>query len=322
MFKKSVVYVISCIALICGTSAYGQEEWPAQPITLIVPWPAGGVADFVGRLVAQKISAPLKQTVVVENKPGAGTNIGISTVAHAKKDGYTLLLASSNNVVNKFLFKDLSVDPVKEFRPVSLLVNVPNILVVNPKIPSKSVTEIINYAKKHPNELTYASAGNGSPAHMAAELFKSLADVEILNVPYKGASPAVSDVMGGRVSMMFTNIPASLGAIQSGRLLALGIGSKERSPALPDVPTVDEAGLSGYEASAWYGLMAPVGTPNQVIEKIQRALDAVRTTESLDTLRQRGTEPLISTPQEMDVQIDKDMKTYGDLIKRIGVTIQ
>lgn len=315
-----------CLVLawaLAGTPAHADEDkWPDKPVTIIVPWPAGGVADFVARIVSQKISTDLGQAVIVENRPGAGTNIGSDYVAKAKPDGYTLLLSSSNNAVNTFLFRNMPYDPVKSFVPVSLLVNVPNVLVVHPSVPAKSLPELIAYAKQHPDDLTYASAGNGSPAHLAAEKFKTMAGVQIRNITYKGAAPAVTDVMAGRVSMMFTNLPASLSAIQAGKLRALAIGSTARMPAAPNIPTLAESGVPNYEASAWYGLMAPAETPAPVVARLQKALDAARTPAALDALRQRGTDPKISSPQTLQQQLQADLQIYGPLIKSAGITLE
>lgn len=315
-----------CLFLACavaGSPAHADgDKWPDKPITIIVPWPAGGVADFVARIVGQKISTDLGQAVIVENRPGAGTNIGSDYVAKAKPDGYTLLLSSSNNAVNTFLFRNMPYDPVKSFVPISLLVNVPNVLVVHPSVPAKTLPELIAYAKQHPDDLTYASAGNGSPAHLAAEKFKTMAGVKIRNITYKGAAPAVTDVMAGRVSMMFTNLPASLSAIQAGKLRALAIGSTARMPVAPNIPTLAESGVPNYEASAWYGLMAPAGTPAPVIARLQKALDAARTPAALDALRQRGTDPKISSPQDLQQQLQADLQTYGPLIKSAGITLE
>ena len=314
---------LMCVAAMFTLSSQAASAWPDKPITLVVPWPAGGVADLVARIFAQQVGEPLGETVIVQNRPGAGTNIGSAYVAEAKPDGYTLLLASSNNAVNTFLFSNMPYDPIKSFVPISLLVNVPNILVVHPSAAhANSIGKLIDYAKAHPDELTYASAGNGSPAHLAAEGFKSAADVKIRNITYKGAAPAVTDVMAGRVSMIFTNIPASLSAIQSGALLPLGIGSKERSPMLPDVPTISESGLPGYEANAWYGLMAPAGTPPEVINRLQEALAAMRKPEVTKLLQERGTVPVISTPEVLEQQLQTDLQVYGPLIKAAGITLQ
>ena len=315
-----------CALLLCAAfsaPAIAADTYPTRPIKIIVPWPAGGVADFLARIAADGLSQKLGQPVIVDNRAGAGTNIGSEFVAKASPDGYTLLLASSNNAVNMTLYGKMPYDTVKDFSPISLLAIVPNILVVNPKVPVHSVKELIDLAKANPNKVTYASAGNGSPAHLAAEKFKQLAHVEMLNVPYKGAAPAVTDLIGGHVDVMFTNIPASLGSIKAGQLRAIAIGSKTRSSALPELPTIAESGVPNYEAVAWYGLEAPAGTPREIIEKLQGVL--VQTMKSPDTMQhlvQEGTEPVISSPDALADRIRTDVITYRNLIQTTGIHIE
>jgi len=315
-----------CALLLCAAfsaPAIAADTYPTRPIKIIVPWPAGGVADFLARIAADGLSQKLGQPVIVDNRAGAGTNIGSEFVAKASPDGYTLLLASSNNAVNMTLYGKMPYDTVKDFSPISLLAIVPNILVVNPKVPVHSVKELIDLAKANPNKVTYASAGNGSPAHLAAEKFKQLAHVEMLNVPYKGSAPAVTDLIRGHVDVMFTNIPASLGSIKAGQLRAIAIGSKTRSSALPELPTIAESGVPNYEAVAWYGLEAPAGTPREIIEKLQGVL--VQTMKSPDTMQhlvQEGTEPVISSPDALADRIRTDVITYRNLIQTTGIHIE
>jgi tripartite-type tricarboxylate transporter receptor subunit TctC len=320
---KSVFMLLLLLVSVHTAPAAAEDNYPSRPIKLVVPWPAGGVADFLGRVVADRLSGTFKQPVVVENKAGAGTNLGSEFVARAAPDGYTLLLASSNNAVNMTLYKDMRYDTAKDFAPISLLALVPNLLVVNPKFPAHSVKELIDYAKAQPGKVKYASAGNGSPAHLAAEQFKRLAKIDMLNVPYKGAAPAVTDLIGGHVDVMFTNIPASLGSIQAGQLRAIAIGSISRSKALPDLPTIAESGLSHYEAVAWYGLVAPAGTPRAIIDKLSTVLDeAMKSPETLRRLTQQGTEPIISPPDALANQIRVDISDYRNLIHETGITIE
>jgi len=314
-----------CALILCSLSTMAlaaNDAYPSRVIKIIVPWPAGGVADVLGRISAEELSKSLGQTVIVDNKPGAGTNIGSEVVAKADPDGYTLLLGSSNNAVNMTLYKTMRYDVGKDFVPISLLAMVPNILVVNPKVPAKNVKELIEYAKANPGKLKLATAGNGSPAHLAGEQFKRLANVNMLTVPYKGAAPAVTDLIGGFVDVMFTNIPASLGAIKGDRLRALGIGSKTRSPALPDTPTIAEAGLPKYEAVAWYALMAPANTPKPVIDKITNALKNMKSPDVQKKLIDQGTEPVISTPDVLASQIKTDVAGYRELIQATGIQIE
>jgi tripartite-type tricarboxylate transporter receptor subunit TctC len=282
-----------------------------------------GVADFLARISADGLSKKLGQPVVVEDRPGAETNIGSELVAKASLDGHTLLLSSSTNAVNMTLYKNMPYDTVRDFAPISLLAMVPNILVVNPKVPVHSVTELIDYAKANPNKVSYASAGNGSPAHLAAEEFKQLAHVDMLNVTYKGAAPAVTDLIGGYVDVMFTNIPASLGSIKAGQVRAVAIGSKTRSPALPELPTIAESGIPGYEAVAWYGLETPAGTPKEIIERIYGVLSQVlKSPDIRQRLVQEGTEPVVSSPDALADRIGADIVSYRNLIQTSGIHIE
>ena len=315
-----------CALLLCAAfcvPVIAAGTYPTRPIKIIVPWPAGGVADFLARIAADGLSQKLGEPVIVEDRPGAGTNIGSELVARASPDGYALLLASSNNAVNMTLYGKVPYDTAKDFSPISLLAIVPNILVVNPGVPVHSVKELIDHAKANPNKVTYASAGNGSPAHLAAEEFKQLAHVEMLHVPYKGAPPAVTDLIGGHVDVMFTNIPASLGSIKAGQLRAIAIGSKTRSSTLPELPTIAESGVADYEAVAWYGRVAPAGAPREIIEKLQRVLvETMKSPNIMQRLVQEGTEPVISSPDELADRIRADIVTYRNLIKTTGIRIE
>lgn len=310
--------------ILCSLSAlaYAADPYPSRIVKITVPWPAGGAADAIGRITAEELTKALGQTVIVENRPGAGTNIGSEVVAKADPDGYSLLLGSSNNAVNMTLYKSVGYDVVKDFEPISLLANVPNILVVNPQVAAKNVEELIAYAKANPGKLKLATAGNGSPAHLAAEQFKRLAKVDMLNVPYKGAAPAVTDLMGGFVDIMFTNIPATLGSIKANKLRAVAICSLKRSPALPDLPTVAESGLPNYEATAWYGLMAPKGTPKAILDKISGALKGMHNADVQQRFIQQGTDPVISSPEALATQIKTDVESYRELIQSTGIQIE
>lgn len=317
--------ILICTLALCAalSAPVAAQDYPNRPISIVVPWPAGGVADFLGRVIASELSTQLGAPVVVINRAGAGTNIGSEAVAVAAPDGYTLLVASSNNAVNMSLFKTMSYDISKDFIPISLLANVPNILVVNAKLPIKSVNDLLAYAKANPTKISFASAGNGSPAHLAAEQFMRMTGVKMLNVNYKGAAPAVVDVAGGVVDLMFTNVPAAIGLIQAGKIRAIATGSKTRTPALPDVPTIAESGVPNYEAVAWYGLVAPANTPPAIIQKITAALNEIKKSRAvLDRLKEQGTEPVISAPQELAERIAADVVAYRDLLKAANIRIE
>lgn len=323
MSRRQVIAVLAAaFALPVSFSVSAENRWPQKPIKLIVPYPAGAVSDFLGRQAAAVMSQELGQPVVVENKPGAGTNIGSDMVAKASPDGYTLLLASTTNSVNMSLFPKMSYDTQKDLAPVSILANVPNWLVVNANFPAKNVSELIAQAKKNPGDVAYASAGPGSPAHLAAEQFNRMAGVKLRNIAYKGASPAITDVMAGHVPLMFTNYAAVRGAVEAGKVRVLGVGSSTRWPSMPNVPTIAESGVAGYEAGAWYGLMAPAGTPPEIIAKISRALAGLRAPAMVESFRKQGAELVLSKPDEMKQKMQAEIPYFAKLIKDAGITIE
>jgi tripartite-type tricarboxylate transporter receptor subunit TctC len=272
-FKVVAIAILFFCALGSTGLTHAQGNYPSKPVKTVVPFPAGGVADMLARVVSHKLSSIMDEQFIVENRPGAGTNIGSELVAKSPADGYTLLMASSSNVVNVSLYRKLAYDPIKDFAPISVVANVPMMLVVHPSVPAKSVQDFIALAKREP--IPFASAGNGSPAHMAAELFKYLTKVQLLHVPYKGAPPAVIDLVGGRVPVMFTNLSVTLPHIQAGRLRALGYGGPKRTSALPDLPTIAEAGVPGYDSTVWWGLVAPAGTPKGIVERLSKEVNKI-----------------------------------------------
>ena len=320
MLGRAVLAALAALLVAVGPVSAG-DKWPDRPIKLVVPYPPGGISDALGRHVARLLEKDLGQPVVVENKGGAGSNIGSDVVAKSAPDGYTLLLGSSANAVNMSLYRRMSYDTQRDFVPVTLLAEVPNVLVVNPSFPAKTVAELIAAAKPKPDELAYASAGSGSPAHLAAEQFNRLAGIRLRHIPYKGAGPAITDVIAGHVPMMFTNVAAVQGGIESGRLRMLATGSRARLPGYPGVPTIAEAGVPGYEASAWYGLLAPAGTPAPILARLQDALAAVRTPESLEAIRRLGAEPVVSTPEALKARIDAEVREYAKLVKEVGLVV-
>ena len=314
-----LIGVLSAIAL----NANAELPYPNKPIRMIVPWPAGGAADFLGRIIGRNLEKRIGQQIVIDNRPGGSTNIGSEMVARSTPDGYTLLMASSNNAVNMGLYGKLSYDAVRDFAPVTLVAQVPNILVANPAVRATNVKELIALAKSKPGDLTYASAGNGSPAHLAAELFKTMAQVDILNITYKGAAPAVIDVVGGQVNIMFTNIPTTLPHIKSGRLKALALAGSKRAPVLPDLPTIAESGLPGYEASAWYGVVAPAGTTQATIKRLHHEIvNVLKMPEVVERMNEQGTDPVGNAPVEFAALIKSDIAKYAKLIKSAGIKIE
>ncbi|QNN57331.1 tripartite tricarboxylate transporter substrate binding protein [Diaphorobacter ruginosibacter] len=298
-----------------------EAHWPSKPIKWIVPFPPGGAMDVIARTLGDKIGRELGQAVVVENRPGAGGNIGADYVAKQPADGYTVMITSIGMATNKALYAKLSYDPVKDFAPISLLAVVPNVLVVNTgKNPDKSVKEVIAHAKKEPGKLTYASAGNGTSIHLAGEVFASMAGVNILHVPYKGSGPAITDMLGGQIDLMFDSITSARPHIQAGKLRALGVTTSKRSSALPDVPTIAEAGVPGYEVSPWFAAFAPAGTPPEIVSRLNKVMnDAMKQPDTLKKLESVGAEPIGSTPQELAAHLDKELDRWGKLIKERNI---
>jgi tripartite-type tricarboxylate transporter receptor subunit TctC len=318
---RAALATLLVLAVFVGAPATAQDKWPEKSIKLVVPYPPGGISDALGRHVGRIMEKDLGQPIVVENRGGAGSNLGSDAVAKAAPDGYTILLGSTANAVNMTLYKTVAYNTLRDFAAVSLIADVPNVLVVNSALPFKTVGELIEHAKKKPDELNYASAGSGSPAHLAAELFNRGAGVQIRHVAYRGAGPAIVDVIGGRVEMMFTNLQAVFAGIDSGSLRLLGTGGTTRWPSYPNVPTIAESGVPGYEASAWYGLLVPAATPKQIIARLQKALAGVRDPLSMEAIRKLGAEPVVSTPEALQAKLEADIKSYEKLIKEAGITV-
>jgi tripartite-type tricarboxylate transporter receptor subunit TctC len=292
------------------------QEYPTRPIRLVVPQPPGGPTDIVARLVAQKLSERLGQQVIVDNKPGAGANIGTEIVAKAPKDGYTLVVGTVQQIVNPFLFAALPFDPMKDLAPVSLMTKAYIVLVVNPDVPARNVQELLALAKAKPGGLSWASAGNGSTSHLALELLKVQAGIDATHVPYKGTQPALTDVLGGRVPVMFDGVITSLPHIRSGKLRPLAVASLTRSPLLPDVPTMTEAGVPGFEAVGLATVLAPAGTPQPIIDRLSREIAAILTTPDVrDQLVAMGLEVIASTPAQFAAYNEAESRKWGKIIR-------
>ena len=292
------------------------QEWPNKPIRWIVPFPPGGAMDVMARALAEKSSKSLGQAVVIENKPGAGGNIGADFVARSDADGYTMMITSIGMATNKYLYPKLSYDPVKDFSPVSLIAIVPNVLVTNATQPNvKTVSDVIANAKAQPGKLTYASAGNGSSIHLAGEVFTSMAKIDMQHIPYKGSNPAVTDLLGGQVNYMFDSITSAKPHIDSGKLRPIGITTSKRSKALPNVPTIAESGLPGYEVTPWFAVFVPAATPKPIVNKLNAALlDALKSPEIKAKFDGIGAEPLGTTPDELASYLNKEIERWGKVI--------
>jgi tripartite-type tricarboxylate transporter receptor subunit TctC len=298
-----------------------HAAYPDHPIRWIVPFPAGGAMDNIARTLGEDMSRTLGQAIVVENRPGAGGNIGAELVARAPADGYTLIIVANGMAVNPALYGKLSYDPVKDFAPVSLLAVVPNVLVANKARRQEStVKDVVAHAKAAPGKYTYASAGNGTSIHLAGELFTSMAGVDMLHVPYKGSGPAMTDLLGGQVDYMFDSITSARPHIESGKLTAIAVTTSKRSSALPNVPTVAEAGLPGYELSPWFAAFVPAKTPQPVIDTLNRAmLEALRKPAVQKRLALIGAEPIGSSPAVLRDHLAKETDKWGALIRQRGI---
>jgi tripartite-type tricarboxylate transporter receptor subunit TctC len=299
------------------------QAWPSKPIRYVVPFAAGGSTDIMGRTIAEKLSVALGQPVVVENKPGAGGGLGAAEVAKAAADGYTIMGGTiSTHAINASLYKDLPYDPVKDFVAVTLIARVPNMLVVNNDVKAKDVGELIKLMKATPGKWNFASAGNGTSQHLSGELFKGMAGVEMQHIPYKGSPPALTDVMGGSVSMTFDNITTAWPLAKGGKLRALAVTTAKRSPVAPDVPTLAESGLPGYEVGSWQGVFAPAGTPPDIVKRLNTEIvKIINTPEVQKKLIELGAEPVGNSPEEFGAFVKAEVGKWGDVVKKSGAKV-
>jgi tripartite-type tricarboxylate transporter receptor subunit TctC len=319
-----VAALLAAIALVATTPAAAQgAAYPTKPVRLVVPFPAGGTTDILARAVAQKLSETWGQQVIVDNRPGAGGNIGSELVAKAPPDGYTLLMGTvGTHAINPSLYAKMPYNHVKDFTPVILVAGVPNVLVVNPSLPVNSVQELIAYGKANPNKLNFASSGNGTSIHLSGELFRTMTGVQMTHVPYKGSSPALTDLIGGQVQLMFDNLPSSLQFIKAGKLRALAVTSLARSQALPDVPTLAESGLPGFEASSWFGVLAPAGTPANIVAKLNTAVAAwLASPAAKEQLAAQGAIPAGGSPDAFVKHIADESAKWAKVVKASGAHV-
>jgi len=315
---------LAALTLFTATAASyaAPSDWPVKPITLVVPYPPGGPTDIVARSVAQGLGDALGQTVIIDNRSGAGGNIGAELVAKSAPDGYTLLLATTAHAINMSLFKNLGYDTSKSFVPLSLLTQGPLVVVSRPDLPASNVQELIALAKSSPGKLTFASSGNGQSTHLAAELFNAMAGTRMVHVPYRGSAPAMTDVMGGQTDIMFNTMLSSMPYVRDGKLKAFAVTSATRSPAAPDLPTVAEAALPGYAATAWNGLMAPIGTPDAVVQKLSSTLKKVLGNKTLQQqFAQQGFDTEWMNPTDFQTFVDNEIKKWAEVVKTSGATV-
>jgi tripartite-type tricarboxylate transporter receptor subunit TctC len=300
------------------------QDWPTRPLRMIVPTAPGGGTDFTGRLVAAKLGEALGHQVVVENRGGGGGSVGADNAAKATPDGYTLLLGSiATHAVNPVLYKKLPYDHIKDFAPVSLIGTVPNVLVVHPSLPAKTVQEFIAYAKANPGKVNYGSSGVGSPPHLSMELLRSITGINMVHVPYKGAGPAQADLLGGQVQAMCTSLAGQIGLIKAGRVRALGVTTAKRNPQLPEVPTIAESGVPGYEVTIWYGVFAPVATPKAVVQRLNTEMvKLLNAPEMKERMAQQGMDPAPSTPAELAAFVKVETAKWAKAAKDSGATAE
>lgn len=317
---RNILRLLLCGLLASIAADVFAQTYPTHSIRLIVPFPAGGTTDILARAVAQRLTETLGQAVVVDNRPGAGGNIGSDIVAKSAPDGYTLVMGTvGTHAINPSLYAKMPYDHVKDFVPVVLVAGVPNVLEVNPSLPVHTVADLIKLAKEKPGTINFASSGSGTSIHLSGELFKTMAGVDMTHVPYKGSAPAITDLIGGQVQVMFDNLPSSLAQIKAGKLRAIAVTSLKRAPALPDVPTISESGLPGFEASSWFGILAPAGTPPAVIARINHEVNQwLQSADAREKLLAQGAEAAGGTPDKFASHIRVESEKWAKVVKASG----
>ncbi len=320
MFARIVFAFL--VASLAAAAAQAQT-WPSKPVRYIVPFPPAGATDITARIMADKISGPLGQSVVVENRPGAAGNVGTEFVARSAPDGYTILQLTVAQSISATLYAKLNYDLEKDLAPAAMVALVPNVMIVNPSVPARSVAEFIALAKAKPGKINFASSGSGTSIHMSAEMFKMLTGVDIVHIPYKGSGPALADLLGGQVDVMFDNLTSSIGHIRGGKLRALAVTTVTRYPELPELPTMQEAGVPGYEATAWFGIVVPKGTPQEVVMRINAEVNkALAQADVKEKLAQQGTLARSWTPEEFGSFIHNEVVKWAKVVKASGAKVE
>ena len=311
------------LALAVVLPGLAQAQYPDKPIRLVVPFPAGGGADNLARIIMPRVAQALGRPIVIDNRPGAGGNVGAEIVARAAPDGYTLLYGTNGtHSINQALYGNLGFDPVKDFAPVSRMTVIAALLFVHPALPVQSVQELIRYARAHPGQVTFASAGNGTTSHLAGELFKTMAGVDIVHIPYRGGAAAAADVMGGQVAMMIDVMPNAYPIVRGGRVRGLAVTTAQRVPSAPELPTIAESGLPGFEVSAWDGVLAPAGTPAPIIERLNAAIrEALNEPQVNDALRAAGAQPIPGSPADFARHIAESTERWGKVVRQSGARV-
>lgn len=299
------------------------QDYPARPVRMVVPYAAGGTADLLARGIAQRMSAALGKQVIIENRTGAGGSIGADAVAKSKPDGYTVLMGTiATHAINPNLYGNLGYDPLKDFAPVALVATMPNLLVVNPSVPATTVKELIELARQKPGELAFASAGSGTTHHLSGEIFKKMAGIDMVHVPYKGNAPAVTDLVGGQVQLMFDNIPISLQQVRAGKLRALAVTGPKRAAVLPNLPTIAESGLPGFSVTSWFAVFAPAGTPQPVVALLNREINQALADASLQQqLRDQGIDVAGGTPEQLLEHLRAELPKWKKVVAESGARV-
>jgi tripartite-type tricarboxylate transporter receptor subunit TctC len=315
--------LLAATLLACGISAAQAQAWPNKPVTLVVPFPPGGTTDVLARALAEKLQGALGQPVIVESKPGAGATLGADLVAKSKADGYTLLMGAVHHTIATSVYKKLPYDFAKDFAPVSTVALVPNVLVVNASNPAKNVAELVAQAKAQPDKLSYGSNGNGTAQHLIGTQFENVTGTRIGHIPYKGSGPLTTDLIGGQIAMSFDTVTPVLPHIKAGKLKALAVTTAKRSSALPDVPTLEEAGVKGIDTGTWFGVLAPAATPKDVVARLNAEIvKLLASAEFRARLQEIGAEPVGNSPDQMAAQIKADTEKFARLVKDAKVTIE
>ena len=317
------------VACVIGLAAFAfcmpsvAQTWPAKPIKWIVPFAPGGTTDILARTIGEKLTVSLGQPVIVENKPGAGGGVGADFTAKSPPDGYTIMGGTiSTHAINASLYKSLPYDPVKDFAPITMIVRLPNLLVVNPEIPAKNVTELITLLKANPGKYSFASSGNGTSQHLSGELFKSMAGVDMQHIPYKGSPPALQDVVAGQVAMTFDNITTAWPLAKAGKLRALAVTTAKRSAIAPEIPTLSESGLTGYEVGSWQGVFAPAGTPPAIVARLNAEIvKIINMPEVKEKLLALGAEPVGNSSEEFGAIVKTEVGKWGEVVKKSGAKV-
>jgi len=322
LIRPARLLALCLLALAAVARPALAADYPTKPITWVVPYTPAGTTDVLARIVAQWLSEKLGQTVVIENKPGAGNNLGVQYVVNAPPDGYTMLLVNPANGINATLYKNLPFNFIRDIAPVAGIVRTPNVMEVTPKLPVKNVAEFIAYCKANPGKINMASSGSGTSVHLSGELFKSMTGCNMVHVPYKGAGPALTDLMGGQVDVIFDNLPSSIGYIKAGKIRALAVTSAEREPSLPDVPTVGET-VPGYEATAWFGVGMPKGTPKEIVDKINAEVNrALADPKMRARLAELGGKPIPGTPDDFGKVIAAETAKWEKVVISSGAKVE